>query len=104
MKARPVTGSVLICVAALVNAGGAGQAPARPHASVHIEWDEATFTLIQRQAAYGRMIRLPNRDILCAYGRRGKVRVRRRPRRRRRCGEAYARRPPPAAVEPPRAR
>jgi hypothetical protein len=38
-----------------------------------IEWDPDTLVLVQRHAGYARMIRLANGDILCGYGRGGKI-------------------------------
>ena len=45
-------------------------------AQVTIRWQPQTATLIQSGAAYGRMVRLPNRTILCAYSRHATIYVR----------------------------
>ncbi len=42
-----------------------------------IRWQSKTVVLIQRGAAYGRMARLSDNVILCAYSRRGTIYVRR---------------------------
>lgn len=48
--------------------------PADAESTIH--WQPDTVVLIQRGAAYGRMARLPDNSILCAYSRRGTIYVR----------------------------
>lgn len=42
-----------------------------------IVWDSATLTLIQAGGVYGRMVRLPDREILCSFEWNGAIYVRR---------------------------
>ncbi len=62
-----VAGMVSLCVA---GAADVHTAQASSHAKT-IRWDQSTLTLIAEQGGYGRMIRLTEGDILCAFGRRG---------------------------------
>ena len=50
--------------------------PARDHRQARILWDASTLVLIQTEGLYGRMARLPDGRILCAYERGGRVWVR----------------------------
>lgn len=70
----PPLGSCLLSAAVLLIPAGDPVPAARP--PIAIEWDESTLTLIQAGAGYGRMIRLDDGRILCAYARRGHVGVR----------------------------
>ncbi len=44
--------------------------------AANIDWDNRTLTLVQKDAAYGRMIRLTSGEILCCYEYSAKVYVR----------------------------
>ncbi|MFB3826460.1 MAG: sialidase family protein [Bryobacteraceae bacterium] len=46
---------------------------AADHHAARIEWDPATRVLIQRNAVYGRMARLPDQNILAVYERAARV-------------------------------
>ena len=62
-------GILTLCVV-----GIAGARKPRTHSPAKtIQWDRNTLTLIADHAGYGRMIRLTGGDILCAFGRRGRV-------------------------------
>src|ERR1041385_3075118 len=43
------------------------------HHDARIAWNPSTLTLIQPGGVYGRMVRLPNREILCSFERSGRV-------------------------------
>ena len=45
--------------------------------NAQIVWDNSTLTLIQPNGVYGRMVRLPDREILCAFEWGGAISVRR---------------------------
>src|SRR5690349_22897493 len=49
----------------------------RNYADASITWDPATLVLVHPGGVYGRMVRLPSRQILCAFEWRGAVYVRR---------------------------
>src|SRR3569833_3735401 len=53
-----------------------GQA-ADSYRNAQIVWDPSTLHLIQPGCVYGRMVRLPNREILCAFELDGAISVRR---------------------------
>lgn len=53
------------------------QEMARDRLPVRLVWNQATLTLVQSGAVYGRMVRLPNQQILCSYERGSRVYVRR---------------------------
>lgn len=55
----------------------AADSPARDHRKARIVWDESTRALVQRGGVYGRMARLANGEILCAFEWAGRVWVRR---------------------------
>jgi hypothetical protein len=59
-------GAVLLCA----------QGMARDRIPVRLVWDQATLTLVQTGAVYGRMVRLADRRILCSYERGGRIYVR----------------------------
>src|SRR3954454_18569599 len=61
--------SMLLSVVLLARAAQAGDAPGTPT----IEWDAATLRLIERDGSYGRMVRLADRSIACAFDRDGKL-------------------------------
>src|ERR1051326_4840729 len=42
-------------------------AQSRNYADARIVWDPSTLVLLQPGGAYGRMVRLPDRGILCAF-------------------------------------
>ncbi len=44
--------------------------------AAHIEWDQTTLTLIQRNAGYARITRLADDQLLCCFAYRGSVAVR----------------------------
>ena len=63
--------------AAVVVAGCAALFPAPARASgARIEWDEATLTLLEQGAGYGRVIRLRDGPLLACFGKGGRVCVR----------------------------
>lgn len=47
------------------------------HERLRIDWDSSTLRLVAAKAGYARIIRLPSRDLLCCYQRKGQSRVRR---------------------------
>ncbi|MCX6631143.1 MAG: exo-alpha-sialidase [Candidatus Solibacter sp.] len=55
----------------------AAQEMARDRGGARLVWDQATLTLVQSGAVYGRMVRLPDQQILCSYERGSRVYVRR---------------------------
>ena len=62
-------GMLTLCIAGFAGARERRvQSPAKT-----IRWDRSTLTLVAERAGYGRMIRLTDGDILCAFGRRGSV-------------------------------
>lgn len=48
-------------------------AAAADHHAASIRWDSSTLTLVQRNAVYGRMARLPDQNILAIYERAARV-------------------------------
>ena len=58
-------------LAALLSAAAA--LAAADHRAARIEWDPATRVLIQRNAVYGRLARLPDQNILAVYERAARV-------------------------------
>lgn len=47
------------------------------YSDASIVWDPATLVLVQAGGVYGRMVRLPNREILCSFELNGSIFVRR---------------------------
>jgi hypothetical protein len=63
--------------AALLLAGClAAQEMARDRTPPQLTWDPVTLTLVQAGGVYGRMVRLPNQQILCSYERGSRIYVR----------------------------
>lgn len=56
---------VMVCAAAI--------ATAADHHVARIRWDASTLTLVQRNAVYGRMTRLPDQNVLAIYERAARV-------------------------------
>ena len=54
----------------------AAQETARDRTPPRLVWDQTTLTLVQSGAVYGRMVRLPNQQILCSYERGSRIYVR----------------------------
>jgi len=52
------------------------QEPTGDHTPPRLVWDQATLTLVQAGAVYGRMVRLPDQRILCSYERGSRIYVR----------------------------
>src|SRR5215469_15758470 len=48
----------------------------RRNADASIVWDPTTLVLVQPGGVYGRMVRLPNRQILCSFESNGAIFVR----------------------------
>jgi len=48
----------------------------RERVAARLVWDQATLTLVQAGGVYGRIVRLPDRRILCSYERGGRIYVR----------------------------
>jgi len=53
------------------------QEASRDRSPARLVWDQATLTLVESGAVYGRMARLPSHDILCSYEHGGRIYVRR---------------------------
>jgi hypothetical protein len=70
---RTLRSCLLGAAIVLIPAGDVSSAGRPP---IPIEWDKSTLTLIQAGAGYGRMIRLDDGRILCAYARHRHVGVR----------------------------
>ncbi len=67
----------MLCVTSvLLSTPAAGQQPHNDRPA-QVSWDPSTLTLIQPGAVYGRMVRLQNSEILCAFELGGRVYVRR---------------------------
>lgn len=49
----------------------------RDYHQAHLNWDASTLTLIQENGVYGRMVRLPSRELLCSFEWGGSIYVRR---------------------------
>jgi len=65
---------MLILSVHAVNGAHSTQTEDRTHSGAKtIRWDPNTLTLIAERAGYGRMMRLRDGDILCAFGRRGSI-------------------------------
>jgi len=60
-------------VKALLLLSAAACAAAADHHSVQVRWDSSTLTLVQRNAVYGRMVRLPDQNIVAIYERAARV-------------------------------
>src|SRR5260370_19053003 len=71
MKRLWMAGSGLCRVGCL-----AAQEMARDRSRLRLVWDPATLTLVQSGGVYGRMVRLPNQQILCSYERGRRIYVR----------------------------
>src|SRR5260370_29222069 len=71
MKRLWMAGSGLCRVGCL-----AAQEMARDRSRLRLVWDPATLTLVQAGGVYGRMVRLPNQQILCSYERGSRIYVR----------------------------
>jgi hypothetical protein len=54
----------------------AAQEMAHDRTPPRLAWDPATLTLVQAGGVYGRMVRLPNQQILCSYERGSRIYVR----------------------------
>ncbi|HVW09214.1 MAG TPA: hypothetical protein VHC90_11570 [Bryobacteraceae bacterium] len=70
-------GFVFLLLASLFSAVPAGAAQADNYRNAQIVWDASTLHLIQPGGVYGRMVRLPDREILCAFELSGAISVRR---------------------------
>src|SRR3569623_340372 len=66
--------AVLLTSFSVVAASGQ---PADSYRNAQIVWDPSTLHLVQPGGVYGRMVRLPNREILCAFELNGAISVRR---------------------------
>src|SRR4051794_38154624 len=73
MRALQWMSALLLSVAMMVTARADEGAPA----ATTIEWDAGTLRLVERDGSYGRMVRLGDRSIACAFDRGGKLWVRR---------------------------
>jgi hypothetical protein len=63
----------MVSNAALLLLSAATITVAADHHSARIRWDSSTLTLIQRNAVYGRMARLPDQNVLSIYERAARV-------------------------------
>ena len=60
-------------VKALLLLSAVAYTAAADHRSAQIRWDLSTLTLVQRNAVYGRMARLPDQNVLGIYERAARV-------------------------------
>ncbi|HVV47906.1 MAG TPA: exo-alpha-sialidase [Bryobacteraceae bacterium] len=74
MPGRGLFAVLLTCLSSVSPASGQ---QADNYRNAQIVWDRSTLHLIQPGGVYGRMVRLPNREILCAFEWGGAISVRR---------------------------
>src|ERR1051326_8720663 len=65
MRGMPV--KALALLTAVLSANVAPAQSARDYTTASLAWDPATLVLVQDSGSFGRMVRLANREILCAY-------------------------------------
>ncbi|MHC4072411.1 MAG: sialidase family protein [Planctomycetota bacterium] len=68
-----IIGAVGFCLVGTVRAHKTPHTAQTHSRAKMIRWDANTLTLIAELGSYGRMIRLTNRNILCAFGSKGRV-------------------------------